>query len=101
MFNIKEEKTENVINIAIEGILDSKTSPELQKIIKKIDSDVKEINFDFTNVEYLTSAGLRAILFARQLMDDSDGKMTLRGVNDDIKDIFKVTGFIDVLDLID
>ena len=101
MFNIRTDVLENAVNMALEGILDSKTAPELEQKITDIGDNVKEINFDFADLEFLTSAGLRTILYARQLMDDKDGRMTIKNVNSDIMDIFKMTGFLDVLEIVD
>ncbi len=101
MFNIRTDVLENAVNMALEGILDSKTAPELEQKITDIGDNAKEVNFDFADLEFLTSAGLRTILYARQLMDDKDGRMTIKNVNSDIMDIFKMTGFLDVLEIVD
>ncbi len=100
MFNIAVNKNGSVIEIGLEGLLDTKTAPELSKVIEENFSDVNEVNFDFAKLEFLTSAGLRALLTARQLMDDKDGKMTIKNVSDDIMGIFKMTGFADILTIV-
>ena len=101
MFNVKTRVSENAVSMDLEGVLDSKTAPELEEKITEIGDKVTEIHFDFADLEFLTSAGLRTILYARQLMDDKDGRMTLKNVNSDIMDIFKMTGFLDVLEIVD
>ncbi len=101
MAEIKKEINGTTMNIALGGILDTKSAPQLQDAIMESVADVTEINFDFANLEYLTSAGLRAILVAQQEMEDKDGKMTLKNVSKDIMDIFKMTGFLSILTIID
>ena len=101
MADIKKEITGTTLNIEVGGILDTKTAPELQNAIMESVADVTEINFDFARLEYLTSAGLRAILVAQQEMEDKDGQMTLKNVSKEIKDIFKMTGFLGILTIID
>ena len=101
MAEIKKEINGTTMNIALWGILDTKSAPQLQDAIMESVADVTEINFDFANLEYLTSAGLRAILVAQQEMEDKDGKMTLKNVSKDIMDIFKMTGFLSILTIID
>ena len=100
MFNIRTDKTGTKLDITLEGVLDTKTSPELMKVITQNIADVTEVNFDFASLEFLTSAGLRALLTARQEMDDKDGTMTIKNVSEDIMQIFKMTGFAEILTII-
>ena len=99
MLNIKKELTGDSITIALEGILDSQTSPDLDKALEADISTFKEIIFDFTDLEYLTSAGLRIILKAAQIMENADGHMIIRHVPGDIMDIFNATGFAALLNI--
>ena len=100
MLNIETNKNGTTLDIALEGLLDTKTSPELEQVIQDNAADVTTINFDFAKLEYLTSAGLRALLTARQEMDDKDGEMTLKNVSEDIMQIFTMTGVADILTII-
>ena len=92
---------EKVINgenakILVAGRLDTQTAPELEKEIDNIISNVKELTFDMTGLEYISSAGLRVILKAQKIMN-TQGAMKLVGVNDNIMDVFDITGFLDIL----
>lgn len=100
MAEIKKEITGNTINIALSGALNSKSAPELHEVIMAAVPQVTEMNFDFSDLEYLTSAGLREILTAQQEMDDKGGKLTIANVSRDIMDIFKVTGFLKILTIV-
>nr|WP_297708818.1 STAS domain-containing protein [uncultured Butyrivibrio sp.] len=97
MADIKKEIDGTVMNISLCGMLDSKSAPQLRDMILESAADVSEINMDLAELEYLTSAGLRAILVGQQEMDDKDGKMTLKNVSKDILDIFRMTGFLKIL----
>ncbi len=101
MVEIKKEITGNTMNIVLCGTLNSQSAPELDEIIRSCPDKVSEINFDFADLEYLTSAGLRVILAAQQNMDDKDGIMTIKNVSRDILYIFEITGFLDILTIID
>ena len=57
---------------------------------------IKELTFDMTNLEYVSSAGLRVILKAQKAMN-AQGSMKLTGVNDSIMEVFDITGFLDIL----
>jgi anti-sigma B factor antagonist len=100
MAEIVKEINGTTMNIALSGMLNSQNSSELQESIMESVEGITEINFDFANLQYLTSAGLRVILVAQQEMDDKNGKMTLKNVCDDIMEIFKMTGFLNVLTII-
>ena len=93
---IKMIKEEDQLTVAVEGRLDTLTSPELEEKIKPELDSLKKLIFDFASLEYISSAGLRVLLMAAQAMEDK-GEMIVRNVNSDIMDIFEVTGFVDIL----
>lgn len=93
---IKMTKEEDQLTVAVEGRLDTLTSPELEEKIKPELDSLKKLTFDFAGLEYISSAGLRVLLMAAQAMEDK-GEMIVRNVNSDIMDIFEVTGFVDIL----
>ena len=95
---LKIDKTENgtKTSFKLEGKLDTITAPELEKELEDSLDGVEELIFDFTGIEYISSAGLRVILNTQQQMLEQ-GEMKLVGVNEIIMDIFEVTGFVDIL----
>ena len=82
--------------IIVVGRLDTQPAPELEKEMDGIISNVKELVFDMTGLEYVSSAGLRVILKAQKIMN-TKGSMKLIGVNDSIMEVFDITGFLDIL----
>ena len=82
--------------LVVVGRLDTQTAPELEKEIETIVSNLKELTFDMTGLEYVSSAGLRVILKAQKIMN-TQGSMKLIGVNDSIMEVFDITGFLDIL----
>ena len=82
--------------LVVVGRLDTQTAPELEKELDSIVSGLKELTFDMTGLEYVSSAGLRVILKAQKIMN-SQGSMKLIGVNDSIMEVFDITGFLDIL----
>lgn len=85
------------LTLALEGRIDTTTSPDFEAEIRKLDG-VTELVLDFAGVEYISSAGLRVVLEAQKIMN-KQGKMSLVKVNDDVMDVFDITGFIDILDI--
>ncbi len=101
MSDIIKEINGTTMNITMGKDLNSKNAPELTEIINESAKDVMEINFDFSKLEYLTSAGLRSILTALQEMDEKGGKMTISHVCPNVMDIFRMTGFLNILTILD
>lgn len=94
--NINKTIQGSTLHIALEGRLDTTTAPKLEEELKQSIGDNTELILDFTELEYLSSAGLRVLLAAQKIMN-KQGKMVIRGVNDVISEVFEVTGFADIL----
>ena len=87
------------LDIALTGRLDTTTAPALEAELNASLADVTELAFDFAQLEYISSAGLRVLLAAQKVMN-KQGKMTVRNVSSDIKEVFEITGFSDILTII-
>lgn len=96
--NISTDKKGTALTIALEGRLDTTTSPELEACIEENLSDVTELTFDMKELEYISSAGLRVLLSAQKKMSKV-GHMEVINVNETIMEVFEVTGFVDILDI--
>ena len=96
MLNINKTVTGEKAELALSGRLDTVTAPELESAVKESIDGVKELTFDFGNLEYISSAGLRVLLSAQKIMN-AQGEMKVRNVNETIMEIFDVTGFSDIL----
>ena len=92
------EKTMNAeaVTLKISGRLDTQTAPELEKELDSVLPGLKNLVFDMTDLEYVSSAGLRVILKAQKAMN-ALGSMKLTGVNDSIMEVFDITGFSNIL----
>ena len=93
---ITKTKNGNELNLVIEGRLDTTTAPQLEAELKQSIGGVETLNFDFSKLEYLSSAGLRVLLSAQKVMN-KQGEMVIRNVNETIAEIFEITGFSDIL----
>ncbi|MBQ6036291.1 MAG: STAS domain-containing protein [Lachnospiraceae bacterium] len=96
MLNITKNVENGKAVIALEGRLDTVTSPELETQFKEISDGLTDLTFDFENLEYVSSAGLRVLLAAQKVMS-RQGTMRVTHVSEAIMDIFDVTGFSDIL----
>jgi anti-sigma B factor antagonist len=82
--------------LKIVGRLDTTTAPELETTIDGCVAGIKELVLDCSELEYVSSAGLRVILKAQKLMN-AQGAMKLTHVNETIMEVFDITGFADIL----
>ncbi len=96
MLNITKNSEGSSLNIALEGRLDTTTSPQLEEEMKSSLDGVTALVLDLAGLEYISSAGLRVLLSAQKVMN-KQGEMKLIHVNDVISEIFEVTGFTDIL----
>ena len=84
------------MEIAIEGRLDTMTSPQLEEELKTSLEGITDLTFDFDKLEYISSAGLRVLLSAQKTMN-KQGSMKIVHVSEPVMDVFDVTGFVDIL----
>ena len=91
-------KTQNgsALTLALEGRLDTVTSPELEKELKASMSGAESLVLDFSKLDYISSAGLRVLLSAHKAMSGKGG-MKVINVNEVVQEVFDVTGFADIL----
>ena len=94
--NINKTLEENKLTIELEGRLDTNTAPELEDELKEDLDNVTELVFDFKELQYISSAGLRLILATQKKMN-KQGDMVIKNVNDLVMEVFEATGFINIL----
>ena len=84
------------LTIALEGRLDTMTAPELEKELKDSMEGIDSLELDFSKLDYISSAGLRVLLSAHKSMAGKGG-MKITHVNEIVREVFDVTGFMDIL----
>ena len=83
----------------LEGEMDTAAAIEAEEVLKPIyNSNGKDVIIDCTNLEYIASSGLRILLSILKGAKASGSKVVMKGVNDDIKNVFKLTGFISIFE---
>ena len=96
MFTFNKTVENEKMVLSLEGRLDTVTAPQLETVVKTELGGVKTLIFDFSKLEYISSSGLRVLLFAQKFMN-AQGTMKVVGVSETIMEIFDVTGFSDIL----
>lgn len=94
---ITKQLNNKELTLYLEGELNSSTAPEFETVIKSDLNNVESLIIDLAKLSYLSSAGLRVLLVAQKIMN-KNGKMVIRHANEDVMEIFNLTGFAAVLD---
>ena len=93
-------KTENgnVTTIAVEGRLNTATANEFGNEVKTLLETAENLVFDFEKVEYISSTGLRVLLFAQKEMNKR-GTMKIINVSEEVYDVMKAVGFTGISEI--
>lgn len=87
------------LTITVTGRLDTTTAPQLEDEIPK--SGITSVVFDFSPLEYISSAGLRILLTTQKQMSACGGTMKITGTNAMVKGVFDMTGCSDIFDIVE
>ncbi len=91
-FEVKSSLKDGLLEISIQGRMDTITSPELLKQFQEAGEGITGIHIDVSRMAYVSSAGLRVLLIMYKSLEDKD-KFVLTGVNETVRDIMETTGF--------
>ena len=94
--NITKTQNGNKTVLSLSGRLDTTTAPQLQDVLIPEFDTAKQIELDFTELAYVSSAGLRVLLTGEKTAKNKGGSMTLAGVSEEIMKIFEMTGLCDI-----
>jgi len=87
------------LELTVTGRIDTVTSPDFQKAALPLAAGVKSIDLDLAGVEYVSSAGLRALAAIHLAVRDAGGALTVKNLQEDVKTVFDMTGFSALLGL--
>ena len=96
MLNIAKNVNGNELKLILEGRLDTATAPQLEETLNSSLAGVTALKFDLEKLDYISSAGLRVLLSSQKTMN-KQGSMVISNVSPEVKEIFDVTGFSDIL----
>ena len=96
---IKRHELEEKILIGLTGEIDGSNVDDFEAAMKEVCEKGKDLEVDLTELEYISSAGLRVFLITEKQIKQDGHKMIIRNVGDEIMDIFTVTGFVKLLDI--
>ena len=96
---INKTQNGNSMTVAIKGRLDTTTAPQLEAELKSSLDGITELTMDLSKLDYISSAGLRVLLSAQKMMN-KQGEMKVAGANETVMEVFEVTGFSDILNIV-
>lgn len=96
MLKITKQADGSTLTVKVEGRVDSNTAVELDRVLNDALGGITKLILDFERLEYISTAGLRALLIAQKTMNQQ-GTIVIRNVSGAVKEIFEVTGFTDML----
>ena len=94
--NVTMNRHDKELTVALEGRLDTLSSPELEEQLGPALEDTERLIFDLEGLKYISSAGLRVLLSAQKEMNEK-GEMTVTNVSPEVMEVFEITGFTDFL----
>jgi len=97
---IKESIESEVTVLSLSGRLDTVTSPQLQTALQEALQKGHDLKLDFDEIAYVSSAGLRVLLAGEKNASASGMTMTLTNVSPDVMEVFEITGFSNILNII-
>lgn len=95
---IDAEREQEKLTLKVKGRLDTTTSPELEEALSENNLEgITSLILNFVELEYVSSAGLRVLLAAHKKMAAKDGCMVVRKANEEVREVFTITGFSEIL----
>ena len=93
----KEENGNFVMKF--EGRLDTAAAPQVEKEMQQLyECDGHDVVLDCTDMEYISSSGLRLFLGLLKTAKPKGSHVYITGLNDDLRRVFTMTGFINLFE---
>jgi len=97
---LETSEDNGIVTVRLEGSLDGKTAPEAREQLQRLLAANTKLILDLSNVDYLSSAGLRLLLVLYRELAARKGKLVLLGVSEDIRTVMSHTGFLSFFTLV-
>ncbi|MBQ3355330.1 MAG: STAS domain-containing protein [Bacteroidales bacterium] len=94
------EKQNEVVTVFLKGRLDTLASQEVAQQLEGLAENASgTIIMDCTEMSYISSSGLRIFLTLRKAASEKGGKVIVRGISNDIRSVFMMTGFLNLFEI--
>ena len=93
MQSIYVSRKNNTVILTLKGRVDATTSGQIhERIMDEIEKGCQKMIIDFASVSYISSSGLRIIIFTSKTLSKKSGSLTLCALNDNVQKIFEISG---------
>lgn len=96
---ISEERKQDQLTLKVEGRLDTATAPQLERAAEGRLEGLQKLVLDFSNLDYISSAGLRVLLAFRRTMEEQEGTVVVTSVTENVREVFAITGLNKILNI--
>ena len=96
--DLKVEQEGDIYIVLISGRIDATTTPTVEKRLAKL-GDASKLAIDFTNVDYLSSAGMRLLLSLTKQAKAKGSGIAFYNLGDDVSEIIRMAGFERILNI--
>ena len=86
---------DSILHVSIAGKIDTVTAPALDRELQEDCGAAQVLVLDFSQVDYISSAGLRILLRLHKRMVERQG-MRIINANETVREVFSITGFVDL-----
>jgi anti-anti-sigma factor len=99
---ISKTRERNAVVMTVKGRMDAVSSPEFEKEMEElIGQGEKTFIVDLSNLDYISSAGLRSILITAKKLKTREGKLLLSSLKEVVKEVFEISGFSSIIPIYD
>ncbi len=97
IMDITKNYNEKELTLSVKGRIDTITSEDLEKEINDEMGNFESLILDFTDLEFISSAGLRVLIATQKKLKPENIPFVIKNVDDSIKEIFRMSGFDKIL----
>lgn len=99
--DINKRVEDSSVTLAVTGSLNTATARDLERVVDDALAQVRDasLTFDFSGLEYISSAGLRVLMGAYKSLSAHGGSLKVLNPSDSVREVFDITGLVDILDI--
>ena len=97
--NFRIEETDDKYQVTLEGEMDTAAVRDIKGQIETLYKGDKDVVIDCSSLTYISSSGLRILLNILKAANHNGKSVKLCGVNDDVRNVFVISGFVNLFKL--